>query len=68
MASMHLQLKKLWKKTEDHARSNYGYQWEWAWHRELCNNNTWHNKLPFSELLRLLGPGLRIGTMLGRET
>jgi len=67
MASMHLQTKKLMAKAENRGRQ-FGYQWEWAWHRELCNNNIWLNKLPIAEMLRLLGPGLRMGPMLGRET
>ena len=32
------------------------------------NNNHWLNKLEFTEVLRLLGNGVRIGTMLGRDT
>ena len=67
MATMHIGLKKLWINVETHARK-YGYMWEWAWHRELVNNNAWINKLPMIEVLKLLGPGVRIGTMLGRDT
>ena len=46
----------------------YGYKWEWAWHRELANNNMWLNKLGTLELLQLVGSGTRIGTMLGKDT
>lgn len=67
MVSMHFQLKTLWQKAEFHAR-NYGYNWEWAWHRELINNNAWLNKLPVTDVLRMLGSGLRMGPMLGKET
>ena len=67
MISMHTQLKRLWQKAELHARQ-YGYEWEWAWRKELVNNNVWLNKLPVTELLRFLGPGLRMGAMLGKET
>lgn len=66
MASMHYQLKRLWVNVEQYA-IKYGYRWEWAWHRELANNNAWLNKLEFAEVLRLLGSGVRIGTMLGRD-
>ena len=65
---MHLQLKKLWKNVELYTNQKYGYKWEWAWHRELVNNNMWLNGLGIAELLRLLGRGLRLGTMLGRDT
>ncbi|MCJ1379913.1 tyrosyl-tRNA synthetase [Xylographa soralifera] len=68
MVNMHYQLKMLWANMEHHARFKHGYQWEWAWHRGLVNNNTWMNKLPLVEVLKVLGSGTRIGTMLGRDT
>lgn len=67
MVSMHYQLKKLWANVEVYGR-RHGYHWEWAWHRELVNNNAWMNKLPIMEVLQRLGPGVRMGTMLGRDT
>ena len=67
MVSMHYQLKKLWQQAEFHARQ-YGFNYEWAWHRELLNNNIWLNRLPVLDVLRLLGPGLRMGPLLGKET
>ncbi|MCJ1471973.1 tyrosyl-tRNA synthetase [Lambiella insularis] len=68
MVNMHYQLKTLWANMEHHARFQHGYQWEWAWRRELVNNNTWMNKLTILEILKVLGSGTRIGTMLGRDT
>ena len=62
-----MQLKSLWAHVEYAARG-YGYFWEWAWRREVTNNNAWLNKLPVIELLKLLGSGVRLGTMLGRDT
>jgi tyrosyl-tRNA synthetase len=67
MANMHLQLSKLWTNVESYGRK-YGYQWEWPWHRELINNNAWWNKLPMLEVLQVLGPGMRLGSMLARDT
>jgi tyrosyl-tRNA synthetase len=67
MTNMHYQMKKLWVNVEQYGKK-YGYNWEWAWKRELVNNNTWMNKLPIMEVLQMLGPGMRIGTMLGRDT
>ncbi|KAI4265314.1 MAG: hypothetical protein L6R38_009515 [Xanthoria sp. 2 TBL-2021] len=67
MVTMHYQLKALWMNIEKYGRK-YGYEYEWAWRRAVANNNIWWNKLPFMEILRLLGPGLRVGTMLGRDT
>ncbi|KAL8938233.1 MAG: hypothetical protein Q9211_003299 [Gyalolechia sp. 1 TL-2023] len=67
MVTMHYQLKAMWSYIEKVGR-NYGYVWEWSWRRALSNNNAWLNKLPFVEVLRLLGSGMRVGTMLGRDT
>lgn len=67
MAKMHLQLKSMWMNVEKRTR-DYGYKWEWSWRREVTNNNTWLNKLPVLETLKLLGRGVRVGTMLGRDS
>lgn len=67
MVNVHYQLKAIWWNVERYVQK-YGYHWEWAWRRALANNNTWLNKLPFLEILRLLGSKMRVGTMLGRDT
>lgn len=67
MARMHYQLKKLWLNVEKYGEK-YDYKWNWAWHRELINNNAWWNKLPMLEVLQVLGPGMRLGSMLSRDT
>ena len=67
MLKIHMQLKSMWANVDQRAR-HYGYKQEWVWHRELTNNNAWLNKLPAIQLLKLLGSGVRLGTMLGRDT
>jgi len=67
MAKIHFQLKAMWRHVEKRAET-YGYCWEWAWRRELTNNNAWLNRLPFVDLLKYLGNDVRLGTMLGRDT
>lgn len=67
MAKIHFQLKSMWAHVEMRAKY-YGYEWEWAWKRELTNNNAWLNKLPALQLLKLAGKGARLGPMLGRDT
>lgn len=67
MTSMHLQLKRLWLNVEASGRK-YGFTKEWAHHRELANNSTWWGKTSMLEVLQILGPGMRLGTMLARET
>ena len=66
MLKMHFQLKGMWAHVEARARE-LGYNWEWAWRRELTNNNAWLNKLPAIEFLKLAGRGTRLGPMLGRD-
>ncbi|KAL9127598.1 MAG: hypothetical protein Q9217_003556 [Psora testacea] len=66
MFKMHSQLEALWANVEVHVRK-HGYKREWASKSELVNNNTWLNKLPAMELLRVLAPGVRLGAMLGRD-
>lgn len=67
MVTMHYQMKSMWAHVEKYGRK-HGYVWEWAWRRGLANNHAWLNNLPFLEMLRLLGSGMRVGTMLGRDT
>lgn len=57
----------MWTHAETKGR-DFGYEWEWPWRRELTNNNAWMNKLNAIDLLKLLGRGVRLGTMLGRDT
>ncbi|KAL1638929.1 tyrosyl-tRNA synthetase [Diplodia intermedia] len=67
MAQMHIQLKKLWVSVERMARK-HGYVREWAWRRALMNNNEWLGKLDVVEFLRVMGPAMRLGPMLSRDT
>jgi tyrosyl-tRNA synthetase len=67
MANMHLQLKRLGAHMETYAAKK-GYAREWAWRREVANNSIWYQKLPLSEFLRVLGKGVRLGPLLGRDT
>ncbi|KAL3466027.1 hypothetical protein BJX64DRAFT_251518, partial [Aspergillus heterothallicus] len=67
MASMHMQLIKMGRAVEVHGRK-YGFKRQWAWRRNVINNNVWWNKLPFFEVLRDLGAYMRLGPMLGRDT
>jgi len=67
MVRIHYQLKKMWVNVEALAKK-HGYDWEWAWSRKVENNNVWLNGLPITEFLQVLGPGMRMGTMLSRDT
>lgn len=67
MASMHIQLKRLGATMEKYAERR-GYSREWAWRRDLTNNNTWWQRTSLVEVLKVMGSGMRIGPMLGRDT
>jgi len=67
LVSMHRQLEKLWVNVEVYGRK-YGYIPKPAWKMALLNNSTWWSKLPMIEVLQVLGPGIRMGTMLARDT
>ncbi|KAL8392638.1 hypothetical protein RB595_002726 [Gaeumannomyces hyphopodioides] len=66
MASIHYQLKRMWTNVEAQARQ-YGFEQDWAWRRDLVNNNRWWNKQPMLEVLRRLGQHVRVGPMLSRD-
>jgi len=67
MAAMHIQLKALGVKIESYANRR-GFSREWAWHRDLTNNSQWWSKTTFLDVLKVMGNGLRLGPMLGRDT
>lgn len=67
LASMHYQVKKLWLGVEALGRK-HGYHKDRHWRRALVNNSVWWNTIPFVDVLKYLGTGLRIGTMLSRDT
>ena len=64
---MHHQLKKLWPSVEAYGRK-YGYKSDGAREKGLLNNNEWMSKLTLMEFLQVLGPGMRMGSMLARDT
>ncbi|KAK4191815.1 tRNA synthetases class I-domain-containing protein [Podospora australis] len=67
MTKIHYQLRALWMNVEERGRTN-GFQKEWAWKRGLVNNNTWWNKVPMLEVLKVIGNSVRLGPMLSRDT
>ncbi|KAI1314066.1 tRNA synthetase class I [Xylaria venustula] len=64
---IHYQLKSIWLNVDRQAE-RYGYKKEWAWKREVANNSSWYNSTPFFEVVNRLFKGMRVGTMLSRET
>ncbi|KAF2840506.1 tyrosyl-tRNA synthetase [Patellaria atrata CBS 101060] len=67
MAGMHIQIKRLWLSVEAIGR-RFGYERKVSWRRGLRNNNEWQNKLPITEFLRDIGKGMRMGSLLSRDS
>ena len=67
MTNMHMQLKRFGASMEKYAERR-GYEKEWAWRRSLVNNSTWQDKAPMTNFLRMMGAGVRVGPMLGRDS
>ena len=67
-AAMHMQLKALCVTMEKYA-DRRGFSREWAWRRDVTNNATWWSaKSTFVEVMKVMGAGMRLGPMLGRDT
>jgi tyrosyl-tRNA synthetase len=67
MTNMHMQLKRFGASMETYA-DRRGYKREWAWRRTLVNNVQWQEKTTMSSFLRMMGSGVRLGPMLGRDS
>lgn len=61
------QMKRYAVSMEEYAGA-HGYTREWAWRRAVLNNATWLNKVPIGDFMKLLGKGMRMGPMLGRDS
>ncbi|TVY52428.1 Tyrosine--tRNA ligase, mitochondrial [Lachnellula cervina] len=69
MVNMHYQLKKLWANIHALGQDLGFYQGtDFNHQRALLNNNAWWNKMPMLEVLQVLGPGMRMGPMLAKDT
>jgi tyrosyl-tRNA synthetase len=67
LAMMHYQFKKIWVNVDSEAKRR-GYEWEWSWRRGIVQNGMWWGKVTFAEVMRRLGEGMRMGSLLSRDT
>ncbi|KAI1207056.1 uncharacterized protein F4807DRAFT_436892 [Annulohypoxylon truncatum] len=68
ITKVHYQLKRLWVNLEALA-PRYGYQKEKrVWSRALHNNSIWYSSLSFTEIIGRLFSGVRLSTLLSRDT
>ena len=65
--SMHAQLGRLWQNAETYGARHGTLDYDHG-KRELLNNASWLNSLNILDFLKTIGSGMRIGTMLGRDT
>lgn len=66
-SAMYSQTSQLWRTAMRYAY-RHGYDREERESHTLLNNADWLAKLNVLDFLRVLGNGMRIGTMLGRDT
>ncbi|RMY15287.1 hypothetical protein D0867_06879 [Hortaea werneckii] len=65
--TMFAQLGGLWGNVEAYGQ-RHGYQDSSNGTRELLDNSSWLDTLNILDFLKLMGTGMRLGTMLGRDT
>ena len=65
--AMLVQTGELWKSVMKYAQ-RHGYKDEQIGQYMLLNNGEWLDKLNILDFLKTLGNGMRVGTMLGRDT
>jgi tyrosyl-tRNA synthetase len=67
ITKMQFQLKAMWEHVETLGREN-SYNWHRYWKRAVLNNNVWLNKVSVNEILKTMGGGLRMGSLLSRDS
>ncbi|OQO03738.1 hypothetical protein B0A48_10403 [Cryoendolithus antarcticus] len=65
--SLHVQVETLWQNAIASGQK-HGHEQKPEWRRKLLDNADWLGKVDIVSFLQLLGSGMRIGTMLGRDT
>ena len=65
--SMYAQLGQIWENAVSYGQ-RHGYHERATGRKELLNNGTWLDSLNILDFLQMLGNGMRLGTMLGRDT
>jgi tyrosyl-tRNA synthetase len=65
--ALHTQIGGLWGNAIKYGQ-RHGENGDDAGKKELLNNAAWLDKLNILDFLRIMGNGMRVGTMLGRDT
>lgn len=67
LQAMHAQVAQLWQNAIQYG-IRHGQGGEGVGRKELLNNAQWLDNLNILQFLKLMGNGMRVGTMLGRDT
>lgn len=67
LEAMFHQTGRLWENVVRYGK-RHGYQEDGMGRRDLLDNATWLDGLNILDFLKTLGNGMRLGTMLGRDT
>jgi tyrosyl-tRNA synthetase len=65
--ALHAQIGGLWENAIRYGQ-RHGDSTNSAGKKELLNNAAWLDKLNILDFLRVMGNGMRVGAMLGRDT
>lgn len=65
--AMYAQVEQIWQNALRYGE-RHGYEAQLAGSRELLDNATWLDKLNILDFLKIMGNGMRLGAMLGRDT
>lgn len=65
--AMYSQVGRIWDNALQYGQ-RHGYQAEEAGKKELLDNAAWLDNLNILDFLKMMGNGMRLGAMLGRDT
>jgi tyrosyl-tRNA synthetase len=65
--ALYKEVGRVWKNAATYGE-RHGYNAKPTWKKSLLDNADWLLKLNVVSFLQMLGSGMRVGTMLGRDT
>jgi tyrosyl-tRNA synthetase len=65
--ALYKEVGRVWKNAATYGE-HHGYKAKPTWKKSLLDNADWLLKLNVVSFLQMLGSGMRVGTMLGRDT
>ena len=65
--ALYKEVGRVWENASKYGE-RHGYEPKSSWKKTLLDNADWLLKLNIVSFLQMLGSGMRVGTMLGRDT